>query len=254
VRRSAKQPLVGPPEATHRVNLGRILPALGHVSIDTIAPEDVAALVVGLSGLKRESIRKTIATLAMVFDFHGVMPNPARDNKRVKLPREDKIEVNPPTAAQVLAVHGTLPTAYRLPLLVLDATGMRVSELEQLAWGDVDEQEGRWRVSQAKAKTKQARWVPVPEIVFEAVVDTVRGRTGRSTGKCSPASAPTGSARRSRGRARRRGCRCSPRTTCATVAHPYGTSIRGRTAPRSLRLPRGSVIRRRSTSAPTPTS
>jgi integrase len=30
---------------------------------------------------------------------------------------------------------------------------MRVSELEQLAWGDVDEQDGRWRVSQPKARS-----------------------------------------------------------------------------------------------------
>ena len=50
---------------------------------------------------------------------------------------------------------------------------MRVGELESLAWGDVDEQEGRWRVSEAKAKTNRARWVPVPEVVFQAVVDTM---------------------------------------------------------------------------------
>jgi integrase len=29
---------------------------------------------------------------------------------------------------------------------VLDATGMRVGELEAFAWGDVDERRGRWRV------------------------------------------------------------------------------------------------------------
>ena len=37
--------------------------------------------------MKRETIRKTVATLAMVFDFHGITPKPARD-KRVRLPRE----------------------------------------------------------------------------------------------------------------------------------------------------------------------
>jgi integrase len=62
---------------------------------------------------------------------------------------------------------------HRLPLVVLEATGMRVGELESLSWGDVDEQECRWRVSQAKAKTKAARWVPVQELVFQAVTDTV---------------------------------------------------------------------------------
>lgn len=93
-----------------------------------IEPGEVAGLVSHLheSGLKRESIRKTIATLAMVFDHAERVPNPARD-KRVRLPQEDRAEVNPPTAAHVLAVRRLLPTRYRLPLLVLDATGMRVS-------------------------------------------------------------------------------------------------------------------------------
>jgi integrase len=70
-------------------------------------------------------------------------------------------------------VHRVLPTRYRLPLLVLDATGMRVGELEALTWGDVDEPRGRWRVSQAVAKTGRARWVPVPTELFEAVTRLV---------------------------------------------------------------------------------
>jgi integrase len=69
-----------------------------------------------------------------------------------------------------LAVHGLLKPCYRLPLLVLDATGMRVGELEQLTWADIDEPRGRWRVSQTVAKTGHARWVSVPPALFEAVV------------------------------------------------------------------------------------
>jgi integrase len=159
---------------THRVNLNRILRVLGDRPVGEIEPGEVAGLVSTLhaAGLKRESIRKTLTTLAMVFDHAERVPNPARD-KRVKLPQEDRAEVNPPTAAHVLAVRRLLPTRYRLALLVLDATGMRVSELESLRWGDVDEPERRWRVSQASAKTKQARWVPVPEAVFAAVAELV---------------------------------------------------------------------------------
>jgi integrase len=87
----------------------------------------------------------------------------------VRLPRERRMEPKPPTAAHVLAVYCLLPAAYRLPLLVLDATGMRVGELEQLMWGDVDEPRSRWRVSQAVAKTGRARWVAVPPALFDAV-------------------------------------------------------------------------------------
>ena len=49
-----------------------------------------------------------------------------------------------------------LPNRYKLPLVVLDATGMRLGELEGLAWGDVDEPRSRWRVSQATSKTSRA--------------------------------------------------------------------------------------------------
>jgi len=156
---------------THGVNLGRILPTFGETAIDRITPEDVAAFV-GTLTLKRESIRKTLATFAMVLAFHEIVPNPVRD-KRVKLPQEDRSEVSPPTAAHVVAALGAVPPRYRLPILTLDATGMRVTELEALTWGDVDEPAGRWRVTQATAKTSMARWVPVPDSVFRAVADLV---------------------------------------------------------------------------------
>ena len=66
----------------------------------------------------------------MLLDHAGVSPNPARDKVGVRLPREAKKEIQPPSAEQVEAVHRLLPTRYRLPLLVLDATGMRLGELE----------------------------------------------------------------------------------------------------------------------------
>lgn len=50
---------------------------------------------------------------------------------------------------------------------------MRVGELEQLTWGDIDERRGRWRISQAISKTGRARWVAVPEPLFRAVLDLV---------------------------------------------------------------------------------
>ena len=91
------------------------------------------------------------------------------------LPREPRPEINPPTADHVLAVHRLLPWRFRLPLLVLDATGMRISELESLTWGDIDEPRGRWRVSQAVSKTGRARWVPVAPPIFDAVRELAPG-------------------------------------------------------------------------------
>jgi integrase len=161
--------------ATHRVNLGRIMRVLGTRPIESIKPADVATFVLALAedGLARESIRKTLATLAMVFDYHGVQPNPARDRRTVRLPRPDRAEVDPPAADAVRTVFELLPAAYRLPLLALDATGMRVGELEALKWGDIDEPDGRWRVRASVTKTRRPRWVPVDDDVFAAVAATV---------------------------------------------------------------------------------
>ena len=110
----------------------------------------------------------------MILDYAGVTTdNPFRDRITVRLPREAKTEIAPPTAEHVLAVHDVLPERYRLPLIVLDATGMRLGELEGLRWGDIDEHRGRWRVSKAVAKTGHGRWVQVPPAVFDAVLGLV---------------------------------------------------------------------------------
>lgn len=154
-----------------RVDIQRILAILGERPTNRITAAEVAETIGRLhaDGFKPETIRKTLGALAMVLDFAGVSPNPARDKIAVKLPRNDRAEVNPPTRDHVLAIYGLLPTQYRLPLLVLDATGMRVGELERLTWGDMDEPESRWRVSASAAKTRRPRWVPVPEIVLQTV-------------------------------------------------------------------------------------
>lgn len=117
--------------ATYDVNLGRILPRLGEHAVDDLSPADVAGFVAELhaAGLKRETIRKTLSTLAKVLDHAGRRgeANPARDRHTVELPYEERDEPKPPTAEHVLAVCRLLPTRYRLPLVMLDATGDRKS-------------------------------------------------------------------------------------------------------------------------------
>jgi integrase len=157
----------------HRSAMRNLLAVLGSEQVDRIMPDDVSELVTQLSETrKRETVRKSLLVLGMVLDHAGIEPNPARA-KSVKLPREQKAEINPPTAEHVEAVLGLLPTRYQLPALVLDATGMRIGELEALTWGDVDEPRRRWRVSAGTSKTGRARWVPVPAELFQAVTALV---------------------------------------------------------------------------------
>lgn len=159
---------------TYRVALGRLLPRLGDLPAAELAPRHVADLVAELAaaGLRKQTVRKTVSVLAMILDHHGVQPNPARD-KRVRLPREERRHVEPPTAEQVEAAVRLLPSRYRLPALVFDATGMRVGELEALTWGDVDEPRGRWRVPMRASKTGRARWVEPPPLLYAAVLELV---------------------------------------------------------------------------------
>jgi integrase len=168
---SSRVDIAEPTRIQHRSSLRALLPLIGGRRVDELTAADVADLIAELAKTrKKETIRKMIVHLAMILDHAGVQPNPARG---VKLPFEQRRELQPPAAAHIEAVHRLLPSRYRLPLLVLDATGMRLGELEQLTWGDIDEQRGRWRVSQAVSKTSRARWVPVPPMLFQAVTGLV---------------------------------------------------------------------------------
>lgn len=156
---------------TYRVAIGRLLARLADMSLEEIDAQAVATLVAELHAakLRKQTIRKTVSVLAMILDHFRVQPNPARDKTTVRLPREERRHLAPPTAEHVEAAVRLLPARYRLPAVVLDATGMRVGELERLTWGDVDEPRARWRVSAVVAKTGRARWVEVPGVLFQAV-------------------------------------------------------------------------------------
>ena len=169
--------------ATHVVNVGRIVPLLGDKAPAAITKADVAGLVAKLheDGPARESIRKTFATLAIVLDHAEIVPNPAR---KVELPERTREDVSPPTASQIEAMFEALWQPYRFPLLVLDALGLRVGELEQLTWGDVDEHDGRFLISAARTKTRRGRWIDVPDVLFDQVVELMpREDRGDLTGQ-----------------------------------------------------------------------
>jgi integrase len=167
----------------HRVQLKRVLPILGARRVDGITPADVAALVTTMhaDGRKRETIRKSQTVLAQVLDFAGIKDNPARDRIHVRLPREEREEPSPPTADQIEAVLALMPRRYALAVLILDATGMRVGELEEsgLCCGDLDEPNSRWRIRRAVEKSRRGRWVSLPSDLFAAVVATLPPREDR---------------------------------------------------------------------------
>jgi integrase len=120
--------------------------------------------------LKPASVRGYLATLRAVLDYAGVDPNPARDS-RVRLPRDERVIVDPPPAIDVDTIIAGVPSRWRLPLRTLEQTGMRVGELHQLCWGDVDEPRSRFRVKHGKTAAAR-RWVAVPEWLMDEIAST----------------------------------------------------------------------------------
>ena len=144
----------------HRTALGRVSATLNATPVDKITPAAIAELVGQLAedGKARESIRKTLTAIAMVLDFAGITPNPARDRVTVKLPREEREEPQPPDAATVEAVAHRLSVPYLIGLAALDVSGRRVGELEAAAVGDLDEDRRSWLVRSKVSKTKASSW------------------------------------------------------------------------------------------------
>lgn len=170
----------------NRTSVNRAILLIGDRRVNELKPQDIAAMVAALheAHAKKGYIRKVVQAVAMTLDFAGRhLDNPARDKRFVKLPHEQEEEINPPTAEHVLAAHELLPSRYRLPLLVFDDTGMRLSELESLEWRDVDEPRGRWRIRKSVSKNNRARWVTPAPLIFAAVVDLCPREDRSSTGQ-----------------------------------------------------------------------
>lgn len=119
-----------------------------------------------------------------VLDHAGVYPNPARD-PRIKLPRQERDETEPPPAEHVIALAHALPGRYVLPVAVLEQTGMRLNELG-LQWGDVDEAGCRFRLKSRETKTGRARWVQVPDWLMRAISDTLPAEDRTATRRVFP--------------------------------------------------------------------
>lgn len=70
---------------------------------------------------------------------------------------QEREEPTPPTADQIEAVVPLMPRRYALAVLVLDATGMRIGELEALLVSDLDEPNTRLRIRRAVEKGRRGR-------------------------------------------------------------------------------------------------
>lgn len=136
----------------------------------SITVADVQEWIGANADLKPSSLSRYIATLRLILDFAGVEPNPARD-RRVRLPKIETAIIEPPTAERVDTIIAHVPRRWRLPLRTLEQTGLRVGELRDLEWRDVDVTDSRFRIRQGKTKAAR-RWADVPKWLMAEITDT----------------------------------------------------------------------------------
>ena len=95
-----------------------------------------------LAGLCKALVRLGALRVARRVDHEATASDPAERgliHKRVTLPREERIVLEPPSASAVSAIVARSPRKWRLAIQTLAGTGMRVGELHALQWRDVDQ-------------------------------------------------------------------------------------------------------------------
>lgn len=145
----------------YRPALERITEFFATTRVDDVTPRLVNEWVGDLidAGVGRTVIDRCMAALRQTLDLH-LDPNPAR-HRSVRMPRAPRVEANPPNYAHWQLIVDGVSAAVRLPLRVLEGTGLRVGELQRLAWGDIDFRQGRLFVRGGKTRAAR-RWVPIP--------------------------------------------------------------------------------------------
>ena len=151
----------------YRAMLGWVTDRIGTVRVAHVTPQDVAGVVAELAPrYAATSVKQTVTMLAAVFDAIELVPNPAR-SKLVEAPRVEHVTLEPPTAVEVAAMLEVCKPEYRTTFVLIERTGLRISEALGVTAADVDRASCRLLVRTEVAKggrgRQRARWVPVPD-------------------------------------------------------------------------------------------
>lgn len=133
----------------------RLAAGLDH-EVDRLTYQDVNQWIDKLE-LAPSTVAEYVTTLRAILDHAGVDPNPARD-RRVELPRRERRPRELPDADTVLHVLRHVNVRYRPVLVLIEQTGLRVSEAAAVRPEHIDG--GRLLVP--VSKTGRPRWTPLP--------------------------------------------------------------------------------------------
>lgn len=123
-------------------------------------------------GLSGRSLARTLSAWRGFFDylvqFHQFSSNPCRGVRPPKSPRRLPHALSPDQASHLMESVGSRPIDQRdqAMLELFYSSGLRLSELTGLRWGDLHREEGLVRV---RGKGQKIREVPVGEKAWEAL-------------------------------------------------------------------------------------
>jgi integrase len=123
-------------------------------------------------------LKKSREAFAMVYDHHGVDPNPVRD-ERIKLPHERKRDLVVPLAGHVEAVAAVLPRQHPIALPGHRLDRATAGTLEQAKVGDLDERRQAFLARASIAKNQKPIWLALHDVLFEAVLAGLPPREDR---------------------------------------------------------------------------
>jgi integrase len=165
-----------------RVNTERVFthdPSLADLLLDDLDEQRWARIFAELAKrYKRGTLKKSREAFSMLYDHHGVDPNPVRD-KRVKLPHERKRDLIVPLALHVESVAKMLPRHHLLPYLVIDWTALRIGALEEAKVRDLDEHRQAFLARLSVAKNEKPVWLALHDVLFAAVLAGLPPREDR---------------------------------------------------------------------------
>jgi hypothetical protein len=124
---------------SYRSSLKKACETLGDRDPHKLGWADITAWIAGLvdADYKPATIGLYKTHLAVLLDYVGVDPNPAKD-QRVKLPRREHEVRMPPSADHFEAIVAAATSRFRLALVTVEQTAVREGELVRMAWGHMD--------------------------------------------------------------------------------------------------------------------
>jgi integrase len=155
-----------------------VLPHIGDRPLGSVRPSDMQALVKTLTatlapGTVRETYKVAGRMFAAAVDDRILAASPCH---RIRLPRDDRPEVVPPTVEQITALAGAVSPRYRALVVLLAGSGLRIGEALGLNITDVDFLRRTVKVERQRLPSgrigppktlKSARTVPLGQVVID---------------------------------------------------------------------------------------